>query len=104
MTDITGNPKIDATHYGDRPDNKATPPKHVEEEEEHTAGSEHHPARNGRHLKSKIDHAIELDDAVEELKHDIAKENQAGNVEKARELDRELTETMKEQENLDVKI
>jgi hypothetical protein len=102
-TEIVGDPKVDATHYGDRPDNKDTPPKHVAVEE-HTAGSEHHPARNGRHVKSQIDHAIELDDKIEELKHDVSKENIKGNSEKAKELDKEMSHVMQERESLEVPI
>lgn len=97
--DLKGDPKIDATHYGDRADNKETPPKSVEVPQPHT-GSEHHPARHGKHIKSQVDHVIELDDKIEELKHDVSKENMKGNVEVAKELDREMNEVMKEKESL----
>lgn len=103
MSDLVGDPKIDTAHYGDHPGNRDTPPQHVEVEE-HTAGSDHHPARNGRHIKGQIDHAIELDDKIEELKQDVSKANIKRDVVKAKELDQEMNEVMQEREELNVSL
>lgn len=97
--------KEQTTHYTDRPDNKETPPKIVEDPlNGHIEGSEHHPARHGRHTKSLIDHAIELEDKIEEIKHDVSKETKKGHLDKAHELDKELSEVVQERENIPVEL
>lgn len=99
MTDIQQVP----LHYGDNSKNAVTPPQPTEEIT-HIEGSEHHPARHGRNLKGQIDHALELDDKVQELKMDISKETSLGHKEKVSELDHEISEINKERDSLDVPV
>lgn len=104
MSDLTGVPKLDATHYSDNPKNKETPSSSQSHVEDHTEGSLHHPARHGRGDKQKVDHALELEDTLLELKHDLSKESSRGHIEEVKKLDKEISQVLEQKENLDVSL
>ena len=104
MSDLTGVPKLDATHYSDNPKNKETPSLTINQVDDHTEGSAHHPARHGRGDKKKVDHALELEDTLLELKHDLSKESRRGHVEEVKKIDKEISQVLEEKQNLDVSL
>ncbi len=95
---------MSATHYTDRPDNNEKLPVISKEESKHNGGSENHPPRHGKHTKELVDHAIELDDQIEVLKQDKSKETKKGHLDKAHELDKEITECLQERQSLQVPV
>ncbi|KAJ3017947.1 hypothetical protein HKX48_003273 [Thoreauomyces humboldtii] len=90
----TGHSTLVLAAVTDRPDNRSAPAETADVEPEHTAGSDKHPAKEGNHHKAQKDHLIELDDKIEELKHDAKVAHKEGKEDVAKEIDRELNATI----------